>query len=444
MKTLRTVGIWCITIIILSLLPGITAARQPIPPLGVTALAFSADGRLGLAATSRGTKIWNLVTGKEVPCPEAGNWRGYCVAFLPGGKQIIMADDEGRGFQRFGPVLPVQGEEAATPPPQDKVCICDLATGKEVRSFRIGEKSRLMTFSADAKQALVRRGTALALWDVTAGKEVRTLGNDNFGGEYCSFAFSPDGKLVLATTVLRATNDWPPEGIIRILDATTGKEVRTLGAYRGPVGSTAFSPDGKLVLCASWEGTKIWDAATGKLVRTIIDKSENNTHLPSSATFTADSKNIVVAAALSCVTNLKVWSVETGKVVTTFDGNSVGCDRVAIAPDGKRVLASGNNIISLWDVASGEEIRTLSSLRFGGPETEWVAFSADGKAIHAMHNYGQVICWDATTWKIVRTFATLSTRPAAAAILQTAIGCSFLIRTSYLNLTEKTGSVSGT
>jgi WD40 repeat protein len=76
-----------------------------------------------------------------------------------------------------------------------------------------------------------------------------------------SVAFSGDSKLVASGSHDRTVKLW---------DATTGKEVRTLEGHGKHVRSVAFSGDSKLVASGSGDTTvKLWDATTGKEVRTL-------------------------------------------------------------------------------------------------------------------------------------------------------------------------------
>ena len=73
-----------------------------------------------------------------------------------------------------------------------------------------------------------------------------------------SAAFSPDGRFVV-------TASW--DGTARVWEAATGKAIGEPLRHEKAVRSAAFSPDGRFVVTASGDGTaRVWEAATGKAI----------------------------------------------------------------------------------------------------------------------------------------------------------------------------------
>src|SRR5262245_11812940 len=85
--------------------------------------------------------------------------------------------------------------------------------------------------------------------------KIEIVPNIPHSGVGLSVAFSADG-----TRVLSGSDD----DTIKLWDAATGALIRTFEGHSGWVSSVAFSADGARVLSGSRDKTiKLWDAATG-------------------------------------------------------------------------------------------------------------------------------------------------------------------------------------
>jgi WD40 repeat protein len=151
---------------------------------------------------------------------------------------------------------------------------------------------------------------------------------------------------------------------------------------------TAFSPDGKLYLGGGDTGTlRIWEVASGNQLL----------ELPVPVgLFTPDGKQILGHKDKT----ISLFDVASGQEVRTWE-TSLPVLSQTIAPDGKRALTvSTDNLLHLWDLQTGKDIRTLE----GHVEPATAVFSPDSKQILSASKDKTVRLWDVETGKLVRTF----------------------------------------
>ena len=212
-----------------------------------------------------------------------------------------------------------------------------------------------------------------------------------------SVAFSPDGK-----TLASASYD----GTLKLWDVTTGKERATLGEYRGCLGCVAFSPDGKTLASGvigspgggDLKQVKLWDVARGK-VRTALNGRDN---FVGSVAFSPDGKTLA-----SVSDDVTLWDLAKGKKRATLEvwakedkkisGPAYSVESVAFSPDGKTLaaVAANGTTVKVWDVATAKR-----SLLPGHTHAVYcVAFSSDGKTLASASHDKSIKLWNVTTRK---------------------------------------------
>jgi hypothetical protein len=117
-----------------------------------------------------------------------------------------------------------------------------------------------VAYSPDGKRLAATGGNDLTLWDALTGKELLFLSGGSEPGQLTGVAFSPDGKRLAVAggsiSTRRPDGDKGKacnRGFVRILDAATGQELRTLKGHGDIAFGVAFSPDGaRLASAGGW------------------------------------------------------------------------------------------------------------------------------------------------------------------------------------------------
>ena len=240
--------------------PGFEAAEPGKErPDGRTVFAVSADGKR--AVTERAPDaylVFEVATGKAVRVVKApggvGVWVGHEVrpVSLSADGKVMAFDAAGKGATRDVIVWNVEKDV--------QLARVSAIQNQNVTPVLSPDGKMLATRGRheppNAASDGVTPGTALQLWDVSAGKLIATI-RDVFPGFGAAVAFSPDGK-----TVATASQS---DGAIQLWDATTGKPgLLLLGrSQQGVV--LAFSPDGKTLATLGQTGAiDRWALPDGK------------------------------------------------------------------------------------------------------------------------------------------------------------------------------------
>ncbi len=372
----------------------------------VACVGFSPDGkRLFSHDSEDGLRAWDLTTDKEVPKPFDTGPVSPDFLRTPDGKARVTTDGRGsiRVLDSAGKVLRTMGESntgsllalapdgktiAAKGKDGTTLCLWDATTGKALHQLKGHDKELLcLTFSPDSKRLLSGGNDRTArVWDVESGKQLHRFYRPEPHCHYNVFgAWSPDGKTL-------ALAGW--DGVLRLYDAVTYKERFDFGGHHGWITTLAVSPDGRRVVTASEDRTvRLWDAANGKELR-ILGEGSNFLY---SVAWSPDGRTVALA---SLTGEVRRWDATTGKELSEFRAEKHRPWRVAFSPAGD-LLASVDATVCLWDAASGKLLRRLP----GDHMAEGLAFSPDGRFLATGSQDHLIRLWDVASGKEVCRFA---------------------------------------
>jgi WD40 repeat protein len=246
---------------------------------------------------------------------------------------------------------------------------------------------------------------------------------------------SPDGR-ILASDMLNVVTLW---------DTTTGQKISSLEKHEHHIAALVFSPDGKILATRDGYGTIIvWDVAAG-LPLSILTSSDTGFSFSRMA-FTPDSRFLA-----SPVENLiTLWDLTTGEQAGQYEG-SFAYD-LACSPDGKYLAAADLFGVYLWDLSFGQQEPTRIdqweksiSYIFQYP----VAFSLDGKILfyaacsQADEQGSHCLAGEIRLWDIEKNQLITSFSGPAAEVTNIAISPDGnLLTTSFCSQTGYTGCAS--
>jgi WD40 repeat protein len=366
-------------------------ASKPLSLKGHTqeigALAFTRDGKTLATASNDGTvRLWDVATGIERFTLEAR------MAFIPGDHR------QGQQQMAFSP----DGKLLATrwmTRTERGVKLWDVATGKGFAILRQEDIGGQLAFSPNGNRlASAEDIGGVKLWDTGTHRELGTVNNKRLSDyELTSLVFSPDGKTLATGGYLMRRPFFTTRGELKLWDAATAKQSTRLQGQYGRVYCVTFSPDGKMVAAGMESGTphvtphygevKIWDAASGRLLKTL--KGENRRNIEMAVAFSPRGDTLATASEGSerqlsdkypATSEVLLWDVATWKVREVLRGDQGEVTSLAFTPDGRALVTSDGYDLRLWNVTTAKERAVLKVPTSG---IDLFALSPDGKQLAA-------------------------------------------------------------
>ncbi|MEM7580031.1 MAG: WD40 repeat domain-containing protein [Cyanobacteria bacterium P01_A01_bin.80] len=298
-----------------------------------------------IAAQTHLSQVPNIDKSTAVSLDENASVISRAVAISPDGKLIVSGDDLG------------------------KIKLWSVQTKKLLQTIN-GHSNWVhsVTISPDSK--MIASGSidgTIKLWEAK-GNLLSTIRNTK---PVYSITFSPNGKLIL-------TGD--RSGKVKIW-SLNGKQLRSIDAHLGNVVSIAVNGNRKIIASRSFgdKQIKLWNLNTGKLIISLNAGAVGGVNSLAispdgkllAGYFIPDSNGNVYSEG-----KVRIWRLDTGKIVNDLDVNMTRPHAVSFSPDSKTLAIGGfSDNIQIWDIPTAKKINSLPSPH----HTYSLTFSPDGK-----------------------------------------------------------------
>ena len=362
-----------------------TATGQPIAVLDGIAPAFSPDGHVLLTVSKKTVKLWNS-TGKLQLTLTGHEGDITAATFSPDGTQLATGSEDGTVK-----IWNTSTGQTSVTLPVWKV--------KKMSRYRIFSRVLVdpvevyVRFSPDQHKVLTNtygERSSAKLWDLTAGRLQAELSGptiqvlyDTIVAGITETAFTPDGKFILTQSDNR----------VRLWDAATGTLIKDLEIeFR----ISDFSPDSR------WLGL-IRDGKDLGLLNlenlTVQPIADVDTGFINQHRFSPDSRTYAIASGYDHY-HATLIDVATGKVRTTiplvakwgFDIVSEyqkETELIRFHPSSKFLMGANHSSVKMWDVSTGELLYETTEGR------DPAVFSQDGRLLATVgKDKKTVLLWD--------------------------------------------------
>jgi len=314
----------------------------------IVSARFTSNGARLVSASFDGTVImWDVQTGKrvwQVDLDEgAKTEESYTTSQIldmdlsPDGSIVAVAYDRSRVI---GDRLEGKSEHL--------IGLLDARTGREQRVLT-GHTAMIneLAFASNGQRlASVSSDQTVRLWNTSTGQQTLSINLKERSG---NVALSPDGKF-LAVAIEPPAYLTPPEPMIELYDAQSGKLVRGFPRRKRNVSDLAFSPDGRILAIVSGDlsGAQIdlWELTAQAPARTLTDHEKGITAIsfsPHGGLLASgelrNGRGIVVVRDLTVKGQPQSYKVDAGVSTLSF---SSGATRLAVGTDKGQI-----NVVSL-------------------------------------------------------------------------------------------------
>ena len=339
----------------------------------LVSVAYSPDGRrLVVGGFEGAAAVYDLETGQKVMTLRGHTDTVFSCTFSPDGQRVLTGS-----FDRTARVW-----------------------DKSATNVLVLTNSDLVTDAACSPDGRVIATACLCdglkLWDARSGDLLPQ--HFDLGQSVTALAFSPDGERLACATGPFVFDD-DADAVVHVINLSNGQR-RSFRAHRSMIDRVRFSPDRRYLATASCDGNaRIWDTATGTAVLQLAALFSGDA--VRGVAFSPDGKWLAVCGAGGAVGGARIYEVQTGRLVRSLDGHSIGVTGIAFSPDGTRIsTVSYDTTARVWPAAAQPEFLSLE----GHDQPVWtIAFSRDGKRLASGGLDQTARVWDTETGSLLTT-----------------------------------------
>jgi WD40 repeat protein len=283
------------------------------------------------------------------------------------GDEHFEAIKEAEGSDPIGPRHSLQMDPAGESDSMHLKLVADMGHPLEALSIAISGNNLLAASGG--------RDSSIRLWEVSTGREIRTL--KGHAGPVSAVAFLPDSKGLVS-------GGWDGDVILWDLEANAPQT--RIAVKDGVLNAISVHPSGRFVVT---EGDRfelrVWDLASGELLR----KCRGHSDTVLAITTSEDGRYILSGSRDQTV---RLWDFQTGALLKTISGPENVVTAVAFSRKKAQVMTAGyDRLIRLWDLDSGELIRQLDGHTSAVTS---MAYAHDDDRLVSCDTDGNLIWWD--------------------------------------------------